>query len=884
MDILQRPETEAHAAADLLSKLRSALDKAAAGHSYGASEASLALKGLLQGEAAPSSFWQNLLAAGGAEEAGALARSILAAMRGPGVAKDRELCDQLVLLFAAAATSAPSIAAMVLGGALAALGGNGSPTGDAARCFLAWLRGGGPEGAVAALRNDSSLGEEAQEHCIQWLCALPDRLLPLCSQSAEAGQLLGQELGSSYVDRLLVAALDGGNSPALTALLARLTQRGGAPLLAARLCELAVRQAASPGDILRRLAEENPSASSSLASCILEACEPLVLVRTTEGREELVTVSAGSQPLLQALFGDGLESGPVRFLLGERLWRLRLGGQLGPAMVLGIVDLLRSCGKEHWGQLLRGWLSRWADPMDLKSGDVAQQRSLALCVVRALCGPGAPASMQLDGRATENVLRGISNRLSAQLEENRWLGMAVAEAIAERWPGRGSEPLRFENFDLSSCGLQYFRAAASPFLLLPLESEVFLPAAEAQSAAAKSLQQLLWPSVPAATFKIQEAAAEVDLVAVSSGPQDQAALADPLGLDSDDEDEDHPLRHLAPLTPLSTAPDTCSDLRLVQPPKFLRSGYEMLCGPAKVPAPLLTGAGTGNIPGSGPEPPATARARLATALATLPGLVRANPPELKQLAVPLARRLLRLDGAGVEDLLERRLAVLVSLLVADGSRSSAAQSLIADFATEDLTLVGRHLILEALAGAAKELSNRLEIDAATTPPPTPKTPVTPGRTRRFASATRVIPSKPNLFASELRRFLLPLVARWRQPDQGAARWAVGEPMLAAALLRCCGVLLECAGRASPDRDAAAADSVNLVLDGLTSPETQVRRCGLFLLSRILVAGGEEQVLQYPVILDLLEAAPLREADEICRKMAAGCLACLIQSATLLTPS
>ncbi|CAE8595907.1 unnamed protein product, partial [Polarella glacialis] len=148
------------------------------------------------------------------------------------------------------------------------------------------------------------------------------------------------------------------------------------------------------------------------------------------------------------------------------------------------------------------------------------------------------------------------------------------------------------------------------------------------------------------------------------------------------------------------------------------------------------------------------------------------------------------------------------------------------------------------------------------------------KTRRFASATRVPESLPNRFASELRYFLMPLVARWQQPDQGCARWATSEATLVAALLRCLGVLLECAGCASPDRDAAASECLAVSSEALTHADPHVRRCSLFLLSRVLLVGCELMVFERPEILSELEASPFREGDETCRRMAAGILACL----------
>merc|ERR1712232_713946 len=153
----------------------------------------------------------------------------------------------------------------------------------------------------------------------------------------------------------------------------------------------------------------------------------------------------------------------------------------------------------------------------------------------------------------------------------------------------------------------------------------------------------------------------------------------------------------------------------------------------------------------------------------------------------------------------------------------------------------------------------------------------PPKTQRFASATRIPPSQPNRFAAELKVFLLPLVGRFRHPDGTAATWAVGDSMLAGPLLQCLGVLLECAGPAAQDRDQAAARCVDLVEEFIAHGEPYVRRCALFLLSRVLLVGADEQVVSRDLLVDRLEPALRREGDEPCRKMLAGILRWLHQN-------
>ena len=128
------------------------------------------------------------------------------------------------------------------------------------------------------------------------------------------------------------------------------------------------------------------------------------------------------------------------------------------------------------------------------------------------------------------------------------------------------------------------------------------------------------------------------------------------------------------------------------------------------------------------ELPAKAHARVLVALQSLPRLTKENPPDAANLAEPLCARLLRMrDTIGVEDLKSERLAALVSLLVCQGSRRGAASCLSAEFASEDLTLESRMLILDALSEAAKDLSDGPPV-VETAPPARPPHGQDPSRT------------------------------------------------------------------------------------------------------------------------------------------------------------
>ena len=82
------------------------------------------------------------------------------------------------------------------------------------------------------------------------------------------------------------------------------------------------------------------------------------------------------------------------------------------------------------------------------------------------------------------------------------------------------------------------------------------------------------------------------------------------------------------------------------------------------------------------------------------------------------------------------------------------------------------------------------------------------------------------------------------------------------------VLLECSGAASPDRDSSAEVAVSLVEEHIHDADAHVRRCALFLLSRVLLVGAGD-VASRPFLQESLDVLILREADETCRKMAMG---------------
>ena len=101
-----------------------------------------------------------------------------------------------------------------------------------------------------------------------------------------------------------------------------------------------------------------------------------------------------------------------------------------------------------------------------------------------------------------------------------------------------------------------------------------------------------------------------------------------------DTSQDDPLRNFEPLPSIQSAPDACLDLRLVQPPGFLRTCYEMLLGPSKTEATdseLLQLCGDAGSADPKHELPAKAYARVRVVLQSLPRLAKENHQMLRIL-------------------------------------------------------------------------------------------------------------------------------------------------------------------------------------------------------------------------------------------------------------
>eukprot|EP00435_Cladocopium_sp_Y103_P061880 s412_g23.t1 len=813
--------------------------------------------------------WNELLCAGRAEDAGSIAQKAILASHGTIFQPEAEktLADFFRTVVNISHDN-PLMAALVLGGTLSALRSDKSETSHTRSHVISihmlqiWFAGSALEAVVNALIRGDFKDEVAQA-CSGWLCSLPDRVTQAFGGSSSATVMeFSDWLQKTYSRRLVAAMLssvcgmqmnkEGDFAPTTIDLLARLTLRGNATVLAAHLCAKALMCNCSVvvvGHIIAKLSEEHASAGRTLVCAILEATGAVLQNTSSElvaycGAENLLKI-------LQPALGRGL---PIQQLLAVHIWQVPLGSQLSAAVVFALVDELMA--GECSSDVSAHWFRTWADP---SHRDVPAEQNLALRVARTLRWQSPAEHLHL-------LLQGVHNRLSAQAKETRLYGMAVAETMASSWISETSdkseereEKLQFENFDRDDASVIAFHMVKSDFRA----SGDHPPALKVSPVAAAILGEML-----AREGSAEQPEKHLDALESAEPEKDTPQLETVWPADSDDEDEDHPLSGLPPLSPLNAPPDACSDLLLVQPPHFLRSAYEMLLGPLKTPITPLSEEVYGK-PGDAPEPAATARARLLTALAELPKLIHCGSEELPRLAGPISSRLLRLEA--VHDVADLKLKVLVSLLVADSSRRNAVQNLIAEFGSEDMPLPSRRMILDALSTASRELSScqeDVERSGAS------KAALgTVGKTRRFASATQIPPSSTNRFASEARLFILPLVARWRQPAGSAAAWALGEASTVADFLHSLGVMLESAGRACPDKDPLARECSEPAMEGLSHTELLVRRCSLFVLSRIVLIGCEEVLLELPILMQL-EAFPFVESDDTCRRMAAGLVASL----------
>lgn len=796
--------------------------------------------------------------------------------------------------------------------------------------FRTWYNAGAHQATMAALVDGRGAQADVLHLCARWLCSFVDLAAPFGFQAGDVEHVPEAQFYDQLVTELLeawFAQANRGHEDGLAPdMFAQLALRGQAERLAT---QLAVRYVRSDGleqeasfvkGVLKRIAQDSPGAATSVVGFLLIAFGALMVCDGSR----LLTSSRCALYVFGTFFGGCMaDGGVVQHFLAERVWQLRAGVRMSPPVLFRLVDFLVE--QSSWPSIRQGWLQRWSEAAASRSADLEREQALALRVARAIARRGCLHDGVFDSTCMQLLLQGVHARLSARIPECKWYGMAVAEVMARHWPHTGGEAkgasLRFEGFDLGERGLAMFHAIDADY---DVDSSLSIAQEDLCSSAA-ALNRLIRcagdDDAPVQTDCMATAAGSTRAVEKRLGGKGEVGGPLPNGndascsppasdTDSDDEDADNPLRSFAPLPRLQQPPDPCNDLRLAAAPRFLRAAFEMLHEPNS--AGVCPGdenpensssADAGQRGAPGGELPARARARMMAALAALPDLVAADPPDLPQLVGSLIARLLRVrdlvsdDGASST----LRQATLSSLLVADGSRRRAAELLVIEVGCEDITLATRLLILDAFADAAKRLSNRAVSEStadvafgglpaytaalavgAGGEPPTARAASkdscalakTSKKTRRFASATQVVPSKPNRFASELRHFVLPLVTRWQKPDPGSAAWAAGDALLIGSILRCIGTLIECAGPASPDRDAVAAPSLDLVDKFGAHKEPFVRRCGLFLLSRLLLVGVAELVVERRRILERLERCPFDEGDEVCRKMANGIAAWL----------
>lgn len=88
-------------------------------------------------------------------------------------------------------------------------------------------------------------------------------------------------------------------------------------------------------------------------------------------------------------------------------------------------------------------------------------------------------------------------------------------------------------------------------------------------------------------------------------------------------------------------------------------------------------------------------------------------------------------------------------------------------------------------------------------------------------------------------------------------------------------------RSAAARVRKARAALDLVDEFLSHSDAHVRRCSLFLVSRILLVGAIDVIMCHPTLFERFERMPLHEADETCRKMVVGIFAWLGQRS--LTP-
>ncbi|CAK9051500.1 unnamed protein product, partial [Durusdinium trenchii] len=736
------------------------------------------------------SDWEGLLRTGKGEDAGSIAQcAIETSLTASAVPPDlEELLADFFQAVVSVGEEHPHMAALVLGGALSGLRHKSTcPCALPIRMLQIWFEGKLLEIVVSALigNHDTFRVDGVLSHaCAGWLCSLPDRVsqafgTTLCADFASW-------LDSVYVERLVAAVV---SSTLVTEtddwttaleLWARLALRGNAARLAAEVCAASLRggreAAALMGRVILKLSEEHV-ASRSLVAAILEAATLVLRISSSQ-----LVAFGGAVELLLELLGPSVgTSSSTRELLAVHLWRTSNAVVASSApVVFAVVDLLLA--GEGSEEVARQWLKGWASG---PRSDAHFERALGWRIARAL----VRAPMQDWGL----LLQGVQHRLAAQDTSVRLVGMAVAEIMAEIWRSKETEDeLRFDHFDRNDASVAAFQLVKQDFQTAALPPPD-LPADELPSPAAQQLRALLAlgggrvGDVGGSAVPLGQDDKEVEVQPKER--QERAPERRTVEADSDDEEEDHPLRGLAPLTPLApSAPEECADLLLVQPPLFLRAAYEMLLGPAKAPQTPLSAEAYGK-PGAAPEPLATARARVSTALAGLPKLIAdADASELPRLAAPLCARLLRLEAVGsdLDNLADLKLKVLVSLLVADGSRRPAVQNLINEFGKEDLSLATRNSILEALATASRELAGA-QAEKGSAPHESGRDARDAvGQSRRFAAARRTRANAVNRFAGEALHFVRPLVARWMRPTPGAATWALSEPSVLAEFLRCLG--------------------------------------------------------------------------------------------------
>ncbi|EDQ92251.1 uncharacterized protein MONBRDRAFT_31367 [Monosiga brevicollis MX1] len=239
-------------------------------------------------------------------------------------------------------------------------------------------------------------------------------------------------------------------------------------------------------------------------------------------------------------------------------------------------------------------------------------------------------------------------------------------------------------------------------------------------------------------------------------------------------------------------------------------------------------------------------------LKSLAELTAQQPADLAELAVPLLRRLLRLENSFNEQTFDGlKQTIMVNIVVAQPTLS--APFLTTTFFEEEMALQHRDLLLTVINGAAQRLSGRSLLDDQHTPPAAPSTtstatsvdpsskppdqPATPEaiiqarlaqKTRRFHSRARATEwGRANAFAEIGPQLFYPLVA-YHDRRVRTMRLMEDDTWLLANLIRTLSTIIYCMGPA-----LANAHAISTYIEWVCFAETCA---GLLMALRVAGEG------------------------------------------------